>query len=272
MRTKIVKFLLYIVMAAIGFVFIFPFVMLFSGSFIKSEVFIPKPMFWWPSDPSLYNYMTSLHNSMVVRWFLNSLLISVTPVITTVFLCALLGYIFAKKTFRGKQIIFWIFMSTMMIPSELTLIPRYIMYDWFGWIDTFWPFLIPGIWSVMLMFLMRQFMKTLPDALIDAANIDGCGDWKTFFVIILPLCQPAMATVTIFTFMHRWNDFMNPLIFVSSESMYNMVVGLATMVQQNGGFGLKMAAGVINFLPMLIIFLFFQKYFTEGIARSGIKG
>ena len=168
----------------------------------------------------------------------------------------------------------WAFMAVLMIPPQLTLIPRYIMYSRLGWIDTYWAFLVPSAWSVMYMFLMRQFMATIPDALLDAASIDGAGDFRVFTRVILPLCNSALATVATFTFITRWNDFINPLIFTSDESMYNMVVGLASLLQQKVflDFGVQMAGTIVTFVPILVVFLFCQKYFTRGIVLSGVKG
>ncbi|MEN6316282.1 MAG: carbohydrate ABC transporter permease [Clostridiaceae bacterium] len=263
---------IYIVMLLLAVIYVFPFIMMVGGSFNKQSIFVPDPLIWIPKEVSLLNYSTIFSQGMVAKWFLNSAIISIVPVITTLLICSAVGYIFAKKKFHGSKTFFWIFMAVLMVPSQLTLIPRYIMYSKFNWIDTFWAFLIPGMWSVMFMFLMKQYISTIPDSLIDAANIDGCGDFIIFFRIIIPLSKSALATVATFTFMNKWNDFMNPLIYTSDSTMYNIVVGFASLLQRTANFGIQMASAVVSFIPIFILFLFFQKYFTEGIVLTGIKG
>jgi ABC-type glycerol-3-phosphate transport system permease component len=256
----------------IAFVFLFPFIVMLGGSLNKMSILVSTPSMWIPTEPTLRNYISIFKESLVLRWFLNSVTISLIPMLTTIFICSAAGYIFAKKIFRGKQIFFWVFMAILMVPSQMTLIPRYIMYSQFNWIDTYWSFLIPGIWSVMFMFLMRQFISTIPDSLLDSANIDGCGDFRIYAEIILPLSKAALATVATLTFINKWNDFINPLIYTSNDSMYNMIAGLTSMLQRIPNFGIQMASAIVTFVPILLIFIFFQKYFTEGIVLAGIKG
>lgn len=273
-RRGISSIVLYILMTILGILFIFPFLVMLGGSFSRLSIQISDPFMWIPTHPTLGNYTTIFKQSLAFRWFLNSAIITVIPMLSTILISSAVGFIFAKKRFFGKETLFWAFMAVLMIPPQLTLIPRYIMYSRLGWIDTYWAFLVPGIWSVMYMFLMRQFIATVPDALLDAANIDGCNDFVVFRLVILPLSKAALATVATFTFIHKWNDFINPLIYTSDESMYNMVVGLASILQQRVylNFGVQMAGAIVTFLPILVIFLFFQQYFTRGIILSGIKG
>lgn len=266
------KIAIYFLMIMLAVIFVFPFMIMLGGSLNNRTVLVASPSMWIPETPSLKNYRSIMNDELVLRWLLNSVVISAIPVLTSIIICCAVGFIFAKKRFWGKQVLFWMFMAVLMIPSQMTLIPRYIMYSKFNWIDTYWAFLVPGIWSVMYMFLMRQFISTIPDSLLDAAKIDGCGDFRVFAEMILPLCRSAIATVATLSFVSKWNDFMNPLIFTSSDSMYNMIVGLASMLQKTGNFGIQMASAVVTFLPTLILFIAFQRYFTEGIALSGIKG
>jgi multiple sugar transport system permease protein len=263
----------YLLMSVFAILFLFPFLVMLGGSFSKLSIQIADPFMWVPTHPTLGNYATIFNQSLAFRWFMNSAIITVIPMATTMLVSSAVGFIFAKKKFYAKQTLFWMFMAVLMIPPQLTLIPRYIMYGRLGWIDTYWAFLVPGLWSVMYMFLMRQFISTIPDALLDAASIDGCSDFLVFRVIILPLSKSALATVATFTFINKWNDFINPLIYTTDESMYNMVVGLASILQQRIylNFGVQMAGTIITFLPILVIFLFFQQYFTRGIVLSGMK-
>jgi len=193
------------------------------------------------------------------------------PTITGVFICSLVGYIFAKKEFRGKNLVFWYFMAAIMIPFQALMVSNYIVYNFYGWIDTYTVFLVPGMWTVMYMFMMRQFIRTIPDSLLESANIDGAGEWTIYWHIILPLSGPALSSIAIFSFMDKWNDFLVPLIFTSSENMYNLMVGLTTMIQNSSYFNMQMTSGVISFIPMFVVFLTLQKYFIDGIVMSGIK-
>jgi multiple sugar transport system permease protein len=273
-RRPIRTTLTYLALALVACLFLFPFLVMVGGSFGTSSIQVVDPFRWIPRDPTLVNYVTVFKQSLAFRWFLNSVIITLVPMATTLVISSAVGFIFAKKRFVGKEILFWGFMAVLMIPPQLTLIPRYILYSRLGWIDTYWSFLIPGAWSVMYMFLMRQFISAIPNALLDAADIDGCNDFKMFRLIVLPLSRSALATVATFTFINKWNDFVNPLIFTSDESMYNMIVGLASLLQQRVylSFGVQMAGTIVTFIPILIVFLFFQKYFTRGIVLSGVKG
>ena len=208
----------------------------------------------------------------MMRWIWNSLVISVIPTITGVILAALLGYIFAKKKFRGKNVVFWYFMIALMIPYQATIVSNYLVYNYYNWINQYVVFLVPGLWTVIYMFMMKQNIVTIPDSLLEAAKIDSAGEWRIFFEIILPLSVPALSTVAIFSFMNNWNNFMGPLIFTTSEDMYNLIVGLATMNQRTPSFTMQMTAGVVTSIPIVIVYLSLQKYFVDGIVAGGVKG
>ena len=259
-------------MTVIGLVCVTPFLMMIVASFNYAPLFMAKLEIWLPNPWTLSNYEMIFANQNLWKWLLNSMVITVIPVITTVLTGALVGYLFAKKQFRFKNTIFWLFMSVLMIPAQMTLIPRYILYDSFGWIDTYTAFLVPGFWSVIYMFFFRQYIKTLPNAFLESAKLDGCGEWRTFYLIILPLCKTICATVATLTFIDKWNDFMNPLIFTTKPEMYNMTVGLSSMIQQDGFFSIQMATGTLTLVPLLLVYISFQRYFTDGIAMGGVKG
>lgn len=263
----------YIVSVLLAAIFLLPFLLMVLGSFDAETKYVITLQTVLPRAYSLATYknVLSVGNSMM-RWMLNSVIISVIPTLTSLLLCPLLGYIFAKKQFRGKQIVFWYFMAAIMVPYQATIVSNYLVYNSLGWINTYWAFLIPGAWSVVYMFMMRQYIMTIPDALIEAAKIDGAGEWRVFFQVVFPLCGPALSTVALFTFMNHWNNFMSPLVFTTSESMYNLVVGLATLNQKSGAFNMQMTAGVITCLPIFIVYLFLQRYFIEGIVAGGVKG
>ncbi len=273
MKKKIGNFLFYIVCILLCVIFLFPFVVMLFGSLDAETKYAVTITSWFPNQFSLKQYQSVLSvGGRMSRWVLNSVIISIIPTVTGVFLDALLGYIFAKKKFPGRQIIFWYFMAAIMVPYQATIVSNYLLYNWLGWINTYWAFLIPGMWTVLYMFMMRQNIAAIPDALLEAARIDGAGEWRTFLQIVMPVSKPGLSTVAIFTFMNSWNNFMGPLIFTTSEKMYNLVVGLSTLNQQSASFNMQMTAGVITFVPMFAVYMAFQKYFIDGITVGSVKG
>ena len=273
MRRSGKTLLFHLCAAALAVVFMFPFLLMVLGSFDAETKYSITLANCIPRAYTLGTYLNvlSVGNNILV-WLRNSLIISVIPTLTALFICPLLGYIFAKKTFRGKTIVFWYFMMAIMVPYQATIISNYLVYNALHWINTYWAFLIPGAWSVIYMFMMRQYIASLPDALIEAAKIDGAGEWQVFLCVIYPLCGPALSTVAIFTFMNHWNNFMSNLVFATSEKMYNLVVGLATLNQKTASFNMQMTAAVITCLPIFVVYLFLQRYFIEGMVAGGVKG
>lgn len=266
-------FVYYLVAAALGLVFLLPFAIMVLGSFDGETKYVISLSNCIPTVFSLKTYQNVLSvGSSMMRWFWNSTIISVIPTLTSLFICPLLGYIFAKKQFAGRNIVFWYFMTAIMVPYQATIVSNYLVYNELHWINTYWAFLVPGAWSVIYMFMMRQYIHSIPDALIEAAKIDGAGEWRVFIQIIMPMCGPALSTVALFTFMNNWNNFMSALVFTTSESMYNLVVGLATLNQKTVSFNMQMTAGVITCLPIFIVYLFLQRYFIDGITTGGVKG
>lgn len=269
--TLVQKIVIYILLILFAVAFFGPFLIMILGSLKEMRTFHADPSFLIPNDISLANYEFIFTRGPILRWLLNSTVITVIPVLSQIFLCTLLGYIFAKKQFKGKEFIFWTMMAMVMIPKQLLIIPHYIMYSWFEWINTYYPLIVPELWAIMGVFLLRQFMQSIPKELEEAAYMDGAGDFRIFFKIIMPLSVPAMATVGTFAFIGNWNDLFTPLIFMTSEDMYTVTVGITSLLSREGNFGVEMAAAAVSFLPTFLIFLFFQRYFTEGISLSGLK-
>lgn len=265
------KAILYIAMIVLAVVFLLPFVIMVLGSIQDILYFNGDFTKWWPKQITFKNYKTILDQGLMVRWFINSLIISVVPMATSALISTLLGYVFAKKNFVGKDLIFWLFISMIMVPSQVLVMPTYIMFDKLNWINTYKVFLIPGLWDITAFFLMRQSMISIPDSLLEAAKLDGCTELQTFFRVVLPLSTQSIATISTLGFMSNFNNLFYPLIYTSTDKMYPMPVGLASLITQGGNFGFQMAGAVLNFIPTLIIFLCLQKYFTQGIATSGIK-
>jgi len=209
------------------------------------------------------------------RYLLNTIIITVLGITGVLLSSTLVAYAFARFRFPGRDVLFLIMISTMMIPVQVTMIPTFILFKYLGWIDTFAPLIVPTFFGggAFNIFLMRQFFMTIPYELDDAAKIDGCNYFQIFSIILLPLVKPALATVAIFGFVYNWNDFLNPLIYLNSTSNYTLALGLQTFTTMYGtDYNLMMAASTIVLLPILIVFFFGQRYFIEGVATSGLKG
>ena len=184
------------------------------------------------------------------------------------------GYAFAKYQFRGREKVFNLLLATMMVPAQVTMIPVFLLLKKIGLLDTYWGIIIPGSASVFAIFLMRQFMVAIPNDYIEAARIDGCNEWQIYLKLILPLSKPVLATLTIFTFMGSWNDFLWPLIVMFREKMYTLPVALANL---SGGaheadYGILMAGAMVVVIPIVIVFLLMQRQYIRGISMTGLKG
>jgi len=182
------------------------------------------------------------------------------------------GYVLAKKKFPGRNLIFWIIISTMMIPGQVTLVPLFIMIRDLNLMDTHWALILPDLSMVFGVFLMRQFMYSIPDELIEAAKMDGASEWRTFWTIVLPLAKPGLAALGIFTFMNVWNSFLWPIIVLNNAKLYTLPVGLKTLQDANlASFKLLMSGAAVAAIPMIIVFILFQRYFVKGLTLGGVK-
>jgi multiple sugar transport system permease protein len=294
-RTKV---LTYLVLAPIAILFVAPFAWLISASFQPVSTIFSNPPTWVPADPTLEGYQGFLgvgdlskaergRGTGDWRWFANSAFVAITITVLQTFFNALCAYVFAKRKFPGRNVIFVLFLSTMMVPPVVTLIPNYIIIqrvpffggnDWMGQgghglLDSYSGLILPGVVSAFGIFLLRQYMLSIPDALIEAARIDGAGEFRIFWSVVMPLCIPALAANAIFTFQGAWEDFLWPLVVMSDPDKYTAPVGLALFVVQNRtSWNLLFAGSVIACIPMILVFLFFQRHFVQGIALTGTKG
>lgn len=231
------------------------------------------PPEWFPSNPTLVNFQRFIERPYVWRWTLNSLLVSVAVTAAQLLVCVMAGYSFAKKKFPGKDLFFWMYVGSMMVPSQVTLVPLYITMSKLGFINSYYGLVLPAVAAPFGVFLMKQFMSSLPTELIEAAKIDGCSEWNTFIKIILPLSKPGLAVLGIFTFVGQWNEFVWPLIITNSSAMRTLPIGL-TLLQEEVPmqYGLLMAGATFAAIPMLIIFFSFQRYFLKGVTVGALKG
>lgn len=230
---------------------------------------------FWPAEATLENFLTLWRRDdiMLVRWFINSIIFAGSVTAFNLVFDSLAGYALAKVDFWGREKLFLVFMSTMMIPAMVTLIPVYLILVELDWTNTYQGLIAPMIAQPFGIFLLRQHFKSLPSALGDAAKIDGCNEFQTFYKVYLPLAKPAMATLAIFTFMGAWKNFQWPLIIASEQDMYTLPIALfAVRNQYFADWGLMMAAALIIVAPTVIAFLAAQNYFIRGMSLSGMKG
>ena len=224
-----------------------------------------------PARFTFENFSRVLSSSDIPRWTVNSLLYSLVSVVCVLLFASMAGYAFAKKKFPGREILFWAFLATLMVPFQATLIPSYILVSRLDWVDSYWGLIVPTLANSQAVFLMRQFISQLPDELFEAAEIDGAPEWRIFTMIVLPLIRPVLATLGIFVFLWHWNDFLWPLVIGQSGKMQTLTVGLATLQTQAVPINEIMAGATITVVPSLLVFGLLQRYLTDSIAMSGLK-
>jgi multiple sugar transport system permease protein len=250
---------------------VFPFLWMLLSSFKDArEVLSPG---FWPESFTLANYIEVLTRTAFPRWFWNSLVVAVLNTASVLFFCALVGYTLARMRFPGKQVIFLAILATLMVPTEMLVIPWFVMSADFGWVDTYWGLLFPGLIPGFGVFLMRQFFQTLPRDLFDAGRIDGVSEFGLFLRIGLPLVGPGLAALGIFAFIGNWNAFLWPLIVAQSPDMRTVPVGIALFSGEAGAaWHLIMATSAMAIIPVLIVFIIFQRQIIEGVVLTGVKG
>ena len=263
----------YVILSLLGIFMIFPFLWMFLASFKNSEEVFKLALI--PRQPNFDNYVyifTSRYSKFTI-WFLNSLFIGVVTTCSVLFFDSLLGYTLAKFSFPGKKIVFIMIISTLMIPTEMLVIPWYSISVMMKWVDTYWGIMFPGMVSAFGMFLMRQFMLSIPEDLLDAARIDGQNEFRIFLTVAIPLSTSALATLAIFNFIGNWNAFFWPLIIASRPQTFTLPVGLANFSSEaNNEWHLIMTGATLAMAPLVIIFLIFQQQIIKGISLSGMKG
>jgi multiple sugar transport system permease protein len=278
--------LYYIVMTLIGVVMILPFLWSVGTSFKpNNEIFSPTLQLL-PENPTFEHYIKAFTDVPFARYFMNSMFLAVIGVLSNLFLGSLAGYAYARLRFRGKQGLFRLQLTSLMVPGVVTIIPTYLILrsfpfvggnDWrglggTGLLNSYWAIFLPGAAGTFAVFLMRQFFLTLPTELGEAARIDGCSEFGIFWRVYLPLCQPALATLSLFTFQAGWNAFLWPVIVLTDPEMSTVQMGLQSFsFNHQTDYGPVMAASVVATLPLLFLFLYAQKYFVQGISFTGTK-
>ncbi len=267
--------LTYIILIGLSCVFLIPFFWMLSTSLTEASKVIVKNRSWIPHPIVWKNYKDALTVLPFHLFLKNTLIITISCIIGQVVSASLVAFGFSRMRFPGRDAIFILVLSTMMLPAQVTQIPTFILFTHLRWIDTLKPLIVPAFFGggAFFIFLLRQFFLTIPTELEDAAKIDGCSPFGVYLNVAIPLSKPALATVAVFSFMSHWNDFMGPLIYIQSMENKTLALGLASFKTLHGTeYHLMMAASVAVLMPVLIIFFCAQKYFVRGIVMSGLKG
>ena len=274
-RKHIKKFFSHLVLMAGAITMIFPFYWMLKTSFLTDSQALEMPPKLWFSFPLYFgNYKEVFELAATGRAICNSLFIAVVSTAGVLFTSSLAAFAFAKLRFPGEKKLFGLIFATMLIPSQVTLIPLYVVFSKIGWVDTHLPLIVPQIMvNAYGVFLIRQFMVSVPDSYIEAAKLDGAGYLRIYAGIMLPLCKPALVTLGMFTFVGNWNNFVGPLIYLNTEELFTLPLIINSFRSAYAvDWGLLMAGSTVAVLPLLLIYLFAQRSFIEGIAATGLKG
>ena len=268
-------FLTYAALLLLSVAFCLPFVWLVLSSLKPADEIYAGT--WLPSRWMWSNYGDVFDAAPVLDWFLNTLLVTTLAVVAVVLSSSLVAYAFARIRFPGRRPLFALVMGTYLLPGAVTLIPTFLIWNKLGAVNTFWPLWAGNLFgSAFYIFMLRQFMLTIPQDLVDAARVDGAGFFRIYWNLMLPLVRPALVAVAIFEANAKWDDFMTPLIYLNNPDSYTFALGLASMKESFKELGtqwsLLMAASVVFTVPMMVLFFLFQRYFMEGVTHSGIKG
>jgi ABC-type glycerol-3-phosphate transport system permease component len=264
----------YVLLTAVAVFMLFPFVWMVSTALRpaghESELsLIPQPYLAFENFARAWTYPHTLFN----QYAINSVVIAVVSTILAVALNALAGFAFAKYRFPGRTVLFYLVLATLMVPFQITMIPTYVTVAKLGLINNYWGVILPGTASAFGIFLVRQFMQSIPDELLDAARIDGCSEFGIFVRIIVPLSGTVLAVLGLLTFLYRWNDYLLPLLVLNRQQMFTLPIGITNFIgEYQAEWSLVMAASIVSIVPTVGLFLFFQRYFVSGIAMTGMKG
>ncbi len=272
-KEQVLKVILTILLVALGIANIFPFIFMLSSSFKPLNQIFTYPIKLIPETFITSNYENLFSPQYdFIRWYGNTIFVVVTIILLKAMIVSLTAYAFSKLHFKGRDTLFVVLLSSMMIPPDVVLVPKYIIFRWLHLTDSPWAIICPAVFDVFFVFLLRQFFMGIPNELSEAAIIDGCNHFQIYSRIIMPLAKPAVTTMVMFTFIWAWNDYMSPYIFITDPKKQLLSVGMK-MFQINNSvdYGLVMAAATLVLAPILIVFIFAQKYFVQGIATSGMK-
>jgi len=271
------RVLFYLALTVMAIPFVFPTLWMITSSLKPISDIFAFPPTLWPSNPTLDGYVKAFELQPFVRQYFNSLYIALIVTVGTMFISALAGYAFARIRFRGQNLLFLVVLIGLLIPSEVTIVPLFQIFNELGLINTHWPLLLVstfGAPSVLATFIMRQFFISLPIELEEAARLDGLGRFAIWWRIALPLATSALAAVAIFTFLHIWNLYLEPTVYLQSPELFTLPQALTRYTDAYGGqlWNVQLAAATMTALPVLVVFVIAQKQFVEGLAQTGLKG
>ncbi|GIK72959.1 MAG: sugar ABC transporter permease [Chloroflexota bacterium] len=274
LRHFLITVLLYAVLAAISLFMLIPFIWMLSTSFKLPEDVFGFPPVLFSERSTLLNYEYLLREKNLLRIVGNTFFVAASATLLSLFFCSLGGYGFAKYRFPGRTALFSFLLATMIIPSAVTMVPNFVIMRQFGWVDTFWPLIVPGAANAFGIFFMRQYISSISDELLDAARIDGAHEFGIYWRVIVPIIVPGLTSLGMIFFMGSWNNYLGPLIFLKSPEKFTLPLAIFSF---GGAVGLtnytaQMAMSVISLIPLLIIFLVFQRRFVEGITAGAVKG
>jgi multiple sugar transport system permease protein len=273
LRERIVWGLVHVVLAFGALLMVGPFLWMISTSLKREGDVFAFPPQWIPNPVQFHNYPETWQQAPFGAYLFNTIFVSVSVCLLELLTCSLAAYAFARLRFTGRDKLFVLYLGTLMIPGQVTIIPNFVMMKYLGWTDTYLALIIPPAFSAFGTFLLRQFFMTIPFELEEAAKIDGASYPRIWATIILPLSAPALSTLAVFSFMTQWNSFLWPLIVTNSNSMRTFTVGLRFFVDEyNTKYHYLMAGSVMSILPILVVFIFFQRYFVRSIKLSGMGG
>lgn len=254
-------------------VWVLPFTWMLLGSVKTQREILQRPPTWWPQQFTWENFAAWFGQLNFGQFFGNSFLVAVLTVAGNLVFCSMVGYALAKMDFPGKKALFIVVMVTLMVPGVVTFVPLFVMVSSLGLVDSYAALILPFVTTPLGVFLMRQFMLGIPDPLLEAARIDGAGELRIFARIVMPLCGPPLATLGILTFLASWNNFLWPLVAAQTEAKYTLPVALSlySTGQNATDYGLLLAGSVLVIAPIILLFVFLQRYFIQGIASTGLK-
>ena len=251
---------------------LFPLYWLATSSFKNNTDVLKMPPDWWPTNPTLDNYIEVFRSQPAIRWSFNSIFIALATTLLVVAASSLAAYAFAKLDFMGKNFLFIIFIASLMIPKEVMIVPLFKIIQGFNWMNNYNAMIWPNVATAFGVFMLKGFFDTIPDSLRESGKIDGASEIRVFIQIILPIVQPAIGALFILNFVQVWNDYLWQLVVVNKKEMKTLMVGVSSLMQElNPNFAYKMAGATVAAIPMLIVFLAFQKYFTRGITVGAVK-
>ena len=263
----------YTVLAVGLALWLIPFLWMVLGSVKTQGEILRRPPTWFPENPTGENFAQWFGPLDFGHFFANSLIVAVVTVLGNIVFCSMVGYALAKMDFPGKKVLFLLVMVTLMVPGVVTFVPLFVMVSSLGLVNTYPALILPFITAPIGVFLMRQFILGIPDALLEAARLDGAGEWRIFSRIVMPLCGPPLATLGILTFLASWNNFLWPLVAAQTEEMYTLPVALSlySTGQNATNYGLLLAGSVLVIAPIIVLFVFLQRWFIRGVATTGLK-